>query len=47
MRKNDSTKNIITNISSSILTRSKLRDNMCLIADFEPRIVKVALENAD
>ena len=43
--KNHSLEQIIGDRSVVIQTRSKLRDNTCLIPNFEPRIVKAALDN--
>ena len=45
MRKNHSPKKIIGERSAKLMARSKLKDIRCLISNFKPRIVKVALEN--
>lgn len=47
MRNNNSPKKIIRDRSIGVFTRSKIRDNSCSIANFEPRIVKDALNNED
>ena len=45
VRKNHSPKQIIGERSTKVMARSKLKDIKCLIFDFKPRIVEVALEN--
>lgn len=47
VRRNHSPRRIIGDKNGRFMTRSKLKDNTCLISEFEPRIVKDALENED
>lgn len=47
VRRHLSQNHIIGDKSVEVMTRSKLKDNTCLISDFEPRTVQDALENED
>ena len=47
MRRNHSPKKIIRDYSVGFMKMSKLKDITCLIIDFEPRTMKVALDNKE
>lgn len=47
VRRHHKPKQIIGDVESSVLTRKKLRNETCLLCEFEPKLVKDALDNED
>ena len=45
VRRHHKNDKIIGDVESSVMTRNKLKDDTCLLYEFEPKIVKDDLEN--
>lgn len=47
VRRHHKPEQIIGDVESSIMTRRRLKDNACLLCEFEPKSIKDALDNED
>ena len=45
VRRHHKPEKIIGDVESSFITRKKLKDDTCLLCEFEPKIVKDVLDN--